>query len=233
MVKTLSIDGTPAIVAHVRRSSRLRRMSLRVSSLDGRVTLSMPRSAPLQEGEAFLKERSDWLRNAVAEQPRLTTVDLGAMVPYSGRDFAVALSKGRRARLTSETFEVVSGRPVGPQVAGLLKKAAREALNEACARYGAAAGRLPARISLRDPRSRWGSCTSAGNLMFSWRLAMAPREVMDYVAAHEVAHLREMNHSRRFWAIVKELCPGFEGHRGWLRSHGPSLHRYSFDAPAC
>ncbi|MGR3434759.1 MAG: M48 family metallopeptidase, partial [Shimia sp.] len=81
---------------------------------------------------------------------------------------------------------------------------------------------------LRDTRSRWGSCSAAGGLNYSWRLVMAPPEVLDYVAAHEVAHLAQMNHSPRFWAEVAGLMPGYEAPRGWLRRHGADLHRYRF-----
>jgi len=82
---------------------------------------------------------------------------------------------------------------------------------------------------MRDPRSRWGSCTSAGALMFSWRLAMAPSRVLNYVALHEMAHLVEMNHSADFWALVEVHMPDYAVHRDWLRTHGSSLHRYMFD----
>jgi predicted metal-dependent hydrolase len=91
-------------------------------------------------------------------------------------------------------------------------------------------GRAPRGISLRDPRARWGSCSADGNLMFSWRLALAPSAVLDYVVAHEVAHLAELNHSSRFWAEVGRLCPGYEAQRVWLRRHGPDLHAFDFAA---
>ena len=95
---------------------------------------------------------------------------------------------------------------------------------------GTEIGRPPARISMRDTRSRWGSCSRAGNLNFSWRLVMAPENVLDYVVAHEVAHLRELNHSARFWTLVDTLCPDVKDARWWLRTHGAALHRYGRDA---
>ncbi|RMD90830.1 MAG: M48 family peptidase, partial [Alphaproteobacteria bacterium] len=107
---------------------------------------------------------------------------------------------------------------------------AREALAAACDRHAARLGRRYGRLSLRDTRSRWGSCSAEGNLNFSWRLVMAPPEVLDYVAAHEVAHLAEMNHSPAFWALVERLFPAHEAPRRWLRENGASLHRYRFDA---
>ena len=82
------------------------------------------------------------------------------------------------------------------------------------------------RISIRDQSSRWGSCTSAGSLSFSWRLILAPPYVLDYLAAHEVAHLVEMNHSARFWRVVGKVCPHTERAKTWLDTHGNDLHRY-------
>ncbi|MFC6049880.1 M48 family metallopeptidase, partial [Methylobacterium hispanicum] len=87
-------------------------------------------------------------------------------------------------------------------------------------------GQGPARITLRDTRSRWGSCTARGELNFSWRLILAPPLVLDYLVAHEMAHLREMNHSDRFWRLVGELCPNVDAAEAWLKRHGAGLHRY-------
>ena len=85
------------------------------------------------------------------------------------------------------------------------------------------------RITLRDQKSRWGSCSSAGQLSFSWRLVLAPPFVLDYVAAHEVAHLAEMNHGPRFWRLVAKTLPAFEEAKVWLRIHGMDLYRYGME----
>ncbi|HEY8013860.1 MAG TPA: M48 family metallopeptidase, partial [Dongiaceae bacterium] len=87
-------------------------------------------------------------------------------------------------------------------------------------------GKRIRRIGVRDPRSRWGSCSPDGVLNFSWRLILAPRFVMDYVVAHEVAHLRELNHGPRFWRLAETLCPDMDRARDWLAIYGPGLHRY-------
>ncbi len=96
--------------------------------------------------------------------------------------------------------------------------------------WRATAGRNYSRLTLRDTRSRWGSCSASGALSYSWRLILAPSEVLDYVAAHEVAHLKEMNHSSAFWDTVTRIHGPYEVQRGWLRSDGAALHRYRFDA---
>lgn len=229
MVEKLVVGGDPRIEARVRRSAQARRLSLRVSRLDGRVTLSIPRAVPIREAEAFLRDRAAWLRGVLAEQPTAVTVAPGVCLPIGADRVVVSAAPRGPARIEDGQLIVRTARPAGPQAAAVVRARAKALLEPACMRYGSLIGRTPARISLRDTRSRWGSCTAAGNLMFSWRLAMAPEAVLDYVAAHEVAHLREMNHSSRFWALVRELCPEFERYRGWLHAHGAALHRYRFD----
>mgnify|MGYP006286883577 CR=1 FL=1 len=225
------LSGAPPVRVHLRRSARARRMSLRVSRLDGRVTLTLPPRAPLEAARAFAEERADWIRGHLAgiEAPRL--VALGDAVPVEGRPLRV-VAAGRSALLPEAGEIAVSRRAasVPGAVGGLLKAVARERLTAASDRYAAALGRPYTRITLRDTRSRWGSCSSAGALMYSWRLVMAPPEVLDYVAAHEVAHLAEMNHSRRYWATLARLYPDHGGPRAWLRRHGEELHRWRFTA---
>lgn len=117
---------------------------------------------------------------------------------------------------------------LGRRVEAFLKLGARDALSTACDGYSAQIGREYGRLTLRDVRSRWGSCTTEGNLMFSWRLIMAPPEILNYVAAHEVAHLAEMNHAPAFWEIVRTLDPNFKEHRHWLRENGAQLLQWVF-----
>jgi hypothetical protein len=109
------------------------------------------------------------------------------------------------------------------RILAFLRAAARADLAERVAAHAARLGTRPRSLSVKDTRSRWGSCSVAGALSFSWRLVCAPPEVLDYVAAHEVAHLREMNHSPRFWSLVAECCPDWRRHRRWLKEHGSAL----------
>ena len=117
---------------------------------------------------------------------------------------------------------------LGPRLAAYLRALARDRLAAASDRHAAALRRPYRKITLRDTRSRWGSCTAQGDLMYSWRLVMAPPEVLDYVAAHEVAHLAQMNHSPAFWAVVERLYGDWRPARRWLQVEGASLHRYRF-----
>ena len=227
MARALSI-GNPPITVQMRRSARARRLSLRVSRLDGRVTLTVPPRAPERQALAFLHEREDWLRGHLSQIAPAQTVGLGSIVPVEGRDRLVQAGTGRGVRLETDALQVPKA-DCAAMLAAFLKALARDRLAVASDRYAERLGRRYTKLTLRDTRSRWGSCTSAGGLMYSWRLIMAPPEVLDYVAAHEVAHLVEMNHAPAFWSIVESLVPDYAAHRLWLREHGDRLHALRFD----
>jgi hypothetical protein len=223
------LPGSPPVEITLRRSARARRFSLRISRLDGRVTLSVPRHALASEALEFARAQEDWIRAALARMPQAVPVGCGATVPVEGRLLTLAAGSGRQPRIAGAEL-LVPGDPAqaGVRAAAFLKLIARDRLIAACDRHAARLGRPYARLKLRDTRSRWGSCTAEGALMFSWRLVMAPPPVLDYVAAHEVAHLAEMNHSAAFWAVVERLCPGHAGPRRWLRTEGQALHALRF-----
>lgn len=228
-MQTTRLPGDPPLDVILRRSARARRYSLRISQLDGRVTLTVPAGASVAEGLTFLRQREDWIRGHLARRPEDQPVRVGATVSFRGQALPVVEGAGRIARLTGDALAVPgpAGR-VPAQVMAFLKSRARDELATAADRHAAALGRPYGRISLRDTRSRWGSCSSRGDLMFSWRLIMAPPQVLDYVAAHEVAHLAQMNHSPAFWAVVGRLMPGYDAPRAWLRANGAALHRVRF-----
>ena len=149
--------------------------------------------------------------------------------PFLGEERVIVSGPGRSVQLKPGRVEVPgSEEQVPARLVGFFKQSARGRLAEACDCYSGQLGRDYARLTLRDTRSRWGSCSSRGALMFSWRLVMAPRNVMDYVAAHEVAHLVEMNHSPAFWDVVDDLYGDPTAPRRWLRQNGETLHRYRF-----
>ena len=106
------------------------------------------------------------------------------------------------------------------------RAAAREALTEVAEREAPKLGVAYERIAVRDQKTRWGSCSSRGTLSFNWRLVLAPEEVLDYVVVHELCHLREPNHSQRFWRLVEDARPGWQAQRDWLRMHGPELQAF-------
>jgi len=225
------LPGPPPVEVHLKRSAQARRFSLRVSRLDGKVTLSMPLRAREGEALAFLKGHEDWLRQTLQAMPlsALQPVGIGSVVPVEGRELLLSPGTGRAVRVEGDRL-LVPGAPAsaGARVAAWLKVLARDRLAQASTHYAGLVDRTYSQLALRDTRSRWGSCSPDGRLMYSWRLIMAPPSVLDYVAAHEVAHLVEMNHSPAYWVVVSRICPDWRTQRAWVHAKGQSLHRLRF-----
>lgn len=220
---------SPAVDVAIRRSPRARRIQIRVAPVGGAVELVLPPGATRADGLAFLKAKEGWIAERTANALSRVPFEDGAILPFLGGALTVRRAgEGRAgARRDGDTL-LVSGRPedVPPRVEAWLRRAARAEIEPRVREKAARLGKPHGRIALRDTTSRWGSCSSKGNLGFSWRLVMAPREVLDYVVAHEVAHLAEHNHGKRFWAHVARLCDDPESSRKWLRRNGAALHRY-------
>ncbi len=223
------LPGPPPVEITLRRSARARRFSLRVSQLDGRVTLSMPQCARDVEAMDFARAHETWLRAALARRPAHRPVVLGQQIPVEGRLLTLTQGPGRSTRLDGDSL-LIPGDPAqaAARTAAYLKTLARDRLAAASDHYATLLGRKVTRLTLRDTRSRWGSCAHDGALMYSWRLIMAPPAVLTYVAAHEVAHMVEMNHSQAFWSVVTRLYPGWQAQRAWLHAQGKDLHALHF-----
>ena len=216
----------------LRRNVRARRLSLRVSQLDGKVTLTAPILASEQNILEFLHDHDGWLQKALCKIKPAVLIGAGVTLPIRGVLHRVQHlhTSHRPTYVAAPDLINVSCPPsrIAVKVAVFLKEIARADLSAQIPDLALQIGKTAGNLTLRDTRSRWGSCTQAGALMFSWRLIMAPPEVLRYVAAHEVAHLRHMDHSRAFWATVTELMPDYEAPRQWLRRHGAELHQYQF-----
>jgi predicted metal-dependent hydrolase len=210
-------------------SARARRLTLRVAA-DGRVTCTRPRSMPLAEACSFAEAKADWIEARVSGLPPDRAVAEGARIRVEDRPLRLARADVARAEIEGDVLRVPREGEPGPAAAAFLRALAGRRAQEACARHADALGLAHGPVRVRDTRSRWGSCTAKGALMLSWRLAMAPREVLCYVAAHEVAHLVRMDHSPAFWAVVERLDPDWRERRAWLRSHGGALLRLRFEA---
>lgn len=226
-----SLPGAPDIPLLLRRSARARRISLRISQLDGRVTLTLPKRIPEREALAFAREKEAWIRKHLAARGTDVAVTAGAMVPIGGQLHEVVPATGRRVSFEEGRVLVPGAEDrIGKRLSGHLKTLARARFAESSDHFSERLGRPYSAITLRDTRSRWGSCTTEGRLMYSWRLILAPPNVLDYVVAHEVAHLAEMNHSPAFWDEVTRLYGSYKEPRRWLRTHGNDLHRYRFES---
>ena len=228
-VQHIILPGNPKITIILRRSKRAKRMSLRILRLKGIVTLSLPVSCQIREAEKFVFEKESWIRAHLADLPQSAEAAFGGMVLFQGELLTICRWQGRQVRKTGAKLLVPGADDmVAARVKAFLKLQARQRLAEATDRYSAALGKSYGKLTLRDTTSRWGSCSTKGNINYSWRLIMAPAEVLNYVAAHEVAHLVQMNHSPQFWAVVEHLYPAYATYRAWLKDHGEELHSYQF-----
>lgn len=220
----LILAGDPPITVALRRHRRARRLTLRVSGLDGRVTLTVPPHVPAAEAHDFVRSREAWVRGRLGTVAGPCTVAEGTVLPVEGVPTRIGLAPWEKP--AHGPGEILAASPEA--VLACLRRLARDRLTVAVDRHATTLGCRATAIALRDPRSRWGSCSSEGRLMFSWRLVLAPPAVLDYVAAHEVAHLVHMDHSRAFWNVVALLCPAHAAERAWLRREGAALHRWRF-----
>lgn len=233
MTDFLTLDAAGrTVTVGVRRSARARRILLRIDRNARRAELVLPPGASVADGRAFAEKKALWLRNRLALLPETVPFAPGATVPVFGIDRLLVHAPEARAGVRLDGGRlIVSGRRefFDRRVRDWLRREARRRIAGLAHPKAARLGRSIARISVRDQRSRWGSCSTAGNLSFSWRLVLAPAEVLDYVVAHEVAHLAELNHSPRFWHLVDTLTDHADFGRSWLRSHGHGLHAYGGD----
>jgi len=220
--------GAPIAVA-LRRNPRARRLILSVDPGEARPALVIPAFVSVGEAQAFLEQRRDWLCRRLAALPARAPFADGAVVPFKGAALVLRHRPGARGVAWRDGDHLdVAGDPrhLARRAADWLKAEARRDFAARAARMAQELGRPAPRVGIRDPRRQWGSCSSDGTLRLSWRLVMAPEPVIDYVVAHEVAHLVEMNHGPGFWAVVARLTPHMATARIWLRRNGHSLLRY-------
>lgn len=227
MAETVEI-GDPPVRVQLRRNARATKMTLRVSAVDGSARLTLPKRSSLRSAKRFLNEQQGWLRTHMGNTLERVLIQPGLTVILHGEPFLLAEHSAARVTLAPGKLFLPTNRHAGKALEGFIKTRARNVITTRVEQEAAAIRNRFGKISLRDPRSRWGSCGSDGNLMFSWRLMLAPPKVLHYVVAHEVAHLREMNHSANFWAEVAGLMPDYEAPRQWLKQNGGQLHRYDF-----
>ena len=226
--------GSQIYSVRLRRHRRARRYTLRIHPSDREAILTLPPRGTLVDAKDFAQRHGGWIAARLGRLPKAAPFHPGAVVPLRGVAHRIVHRSGERGTVWTETRDsgeriicVAGGiEYLDRRVHDFLKREARKDLQKAAQRYAEALGVKVKRLSIRDQSSRWGSCTSAGSLSFSWRLILAPPFVLDYLAAHEVAHLVEMNHSARFWRVVDRVCSHVERAKKWLDTEGNDLHRY-------
>lgn len=227
-----------ALMVRVRRHRQARRYTLRIHAATREVILTMPPRGSLREAREFAQKHGGWIAARLGRLPQAVPFADGTVVPLRGVGHRIAHRPGVRgtvwieASAGGEALLCVAGEVphVGRRVGDFLRREALLDLDAASRRAAERFGVSIKRISVRDQSSRWGSCSTTGVLSYSWRLILAPPFVLDYLAVHEVAHLIEMNHSPRFWRLVKLVCADSERAKAWLDAHGTDLHRYGMAA---
>jgi predicted metal-dependent hydrolase len=221
-------------LVRLRRHRQARRYTLRIEAASREVILTMPPRGSVKEARDFAQKHGGWIAARLKRLPEAAPFVHGVEVPLRGIAHRIVHRRNSRGTVWTESDErgqrliCVAGDPphVDRRIGDFLKREARRDLEAAAHRYATRLKVKIKRISVRDQSSRWGSCSNTGVLSFSWRLILAPAFVLDYLAAHEVAHLVELNHSPRFWRLVGKLDPDFERAKVWLDVHGTDLHRY-------
>ena len=226
--QAIALDlGAPVVI---RVNPRARRLLLRVDAASRRIELVLPRGVATEHGIKFLSAQRGWIAARLEALPAPVAFAEGAIVPLFGVPHRIC----READPAAPPVAIlggeirVRGEPahLARRVKDHLVRLAREELSRRARLCAARIGRPVARVGVRDTRSRWGSCSAKGAISFSWRLVLMPEAVMDYVVAHEVAHLAEMNHGPRFWRLVRTLTPDCATPRAWLKRHRGKLFSY-------
>ena len=213
----------------IKRNAQAKRLILRVDESLGLPILVLPSRTSVAQGERFLRDHLDWLQEKLKRVVPPAPFADGVVFPLRGTPCRIVARSGRGLvileRGDDEHVLSVPGEPefLPRRVTEWLRREARRDLDRSVSRHAEALGRKPGGLRIADPKSRWGSCSSKGVLTFSWRLVMAPPRVLNYLAAHEVAHLREMNHGKKFWLWVERLDPDYERARAWLNKSGVTL----------
>ncbi len=225
--ETFTLPGGDAEI-HWRRSARARRVSLRIDPRDGAVVVTLPPRAGRNAGVALLMTHAAWVSDRLAALPEAIPFVDGTSIPLAGVPHRLRRDPAARRGVWIDDGEIcVSGAPefFSRRVRDFLHHEARRRFAVQAMEKARIAGLVVRRVTVKDTRTRWGSCAADGAIAFSWRLLMAPDFVQDYVVAHEVAHLRHMNHGKRFWALVSRLTPHMDAAIPWLHAEGARLLR--------
>lgn len=225
----LPLDGGGLLRLTV--NPRARRISIRIDARAGEAVAVAPRERLLADAVAFARSRAVWIAERLAARPEGAPLEPGGTIPVHGVPTRLeATGTAGAARLTDDADGPVirsggEGEAFSRRVENLLKRLARQALLERTETHLRTLGQKSVRVSIVDTRSRWGSCSPHNrSIRYSWRVILAPPAVLDYLAAHEVAHLVHADHSPAYWSVVHRLVGDHRPFRAWLRAHGQALH---------
>lgn len=231
----LDIDGR-RVPVKIRHHPRARRYILKIDLTRGEVWITAPKRGTHKAAMAFAHSHTQWISERLAQVPPTVAFCEGAEIPFQGRAHIVRHVGPKRGVVKVTTPTEDGGLPeilvpgdlkfLARRLSDWLRVQAKQELSLRVAHHAAQLDVRPARITIRDQTSRWGSCSQSRTLSFSWRLILTPPDILDYVAAHEVVHLVHMDHSKSFWKCLASLYPNYRPAVKWLEEQGPSLHRY-------
>ena len=213
-----------------RRNARAKRLVLRLNMHGTEVQVTVPKGVSRVRALEFTERSRSWIASKVAHHGGNVHLQPGERIALRGIEYEIRHAGGRRGLISVDSERQLIHVPgelphVTRRMRDWLKAQARADLALASERYAAMMGVKYRKITVRDQRTRWGSCSSGGDLSYSWRLILVPPHVLDYVAAHEVAHLKHLDHSPRFWRLVLSHCPAASKAKAWLKIHGQTVHR--------
>jgi len=216
----------------VKRSKKARRVALRLDPVERVVNLVIPHRMPLKTAYKFVRQHKDWVRKTLDNLPEKVAFTHGTFLPVFGDQVRldIEIDPTRKRTILKQYDDVLNVKTyqtdVTSRITTHLKKIARAGLADIASEKADMIDKEIKRVSIRDTKSRWGSCSQDGNMSFSWRLMFAPYGAIDYVVAHEVAHLIHMDHSRKFWNLCEELSFDYKNGRRWIKENGNSLMSY-------
>ncbi|MCP4393282.1 MAG: M48 family metallopeptidase [Alphaproteobacteria bacterium] len=213
----------------IKRNSKAKRCILRVNHIKQSIDLTIPKRYRTEKAVKFARSQILWIEKQIEQMPEKINFYDGITIPVAGRPTTITRAKHPQAGTKQiEDTIIISGHTehFNRRTKDFLKKEAKRVFTNIANKMAEKMGKKIKKISVKDTHSRWGSCNSAGNISYSWRLILAPVHVMEYVIAHEVAHLAELNHSEAFWNQVGKLLPNYHKAKKWLKENGNSLHLY-------
>lgn len=237
------IDGSNSLVSRypfeeispnivIKQNPRAKRLALRIDNKKRLANLVIPPRTSMRRAYLFALEHKYWIRERIAELPELISFDDGVTIPLLGEEITIAISYNDTRKTTNISLKnnqlIVSTNKEDPssRILRFLKNLAKEELSKRAHEKAAQLGKSIQRVDVKDTSSRWGSCSHDGKLSFSWRLIFASEEAIDYVVAHEVAHLQHMDHSPAFWILCEDLSDSYSAGKSWMNRNSQELNRY-------
>ena len=213
----------------VKKTSVAKKLVLRIDTKDHCAILSIPKYCLRKQALKFLQENEVWIINTLANLPKLSNFAEGDEISVFGKIYKIYHeNKHKGTRFEGDLLKVGGDKVfLHRRVKDFLKKEAVDKLAEISIKIAEKIGVKIASVTVKDTKSRWGSCSTKGNINYNWRIVLAPKEVIDYLVCHEVSHLKHPNHSTDFWSTVESLCPSYKDSRNWLKTHGKELYKYN------